>query len=113
MYIAALQLVMGGVLCAAPVYENASAVCSNTDVRDLAVLGYEYLGYAYGNVALFDEYSRLSVTLQYHRENDSLHTNLTLQVMIAEKLLMDACEYYVESDLVMNSLLWESSGASH
>ena len=63
--------------------------------------------------ALFDEYSRLSVTLQYHRENDSLHTNLTLLVMIAEKLLMDSCEYYVESDLVMNSLLWESSGASH
>ena len=52
MCIAALQLVMVGVLCAAPVYENASAVCSNTDVRDLAVLGYEYLGYAYGNVAV-------------------------------------------------------------
>ena len=56
--------------------------------------------------ALFDEYSRLSVTLQYHRENDSLHTNLTLQVMIAEKLLTDACEYYV-------LVLLETSVVSH
>ena len=63
--------------------------------------------------ALFDEYSRLSVTLQYHRENGSLHTNLTLLVLIAEKLLTDACEYYVESDLVMSSFLWESSVVSH
>ena len=46
---AALLLVMVGVDCSAPVHENTSAVCSNTDI---AVLGYEYLGYAYGNVAV-------------------------------------------------------------
>ena len=45
--------------------------------------------------ALFDEYSRLSVTLENHRENDSLQTNLTLLVMIAEKLLIDSCEHSV------------------
>ena len=50
---AALLLVMVGVDCrSAPVHENTSAVCSNTDIRDLAVLGYEYLGHAYGNVAV-------------------------------------------------------------
>ena len=44
---------------------------------------------------LFDEYSRLSVTLQNHGENDSLHTDLTLLVLIAEKILTDYCEYAV------------------
>ena len=47
--------------------------------------------------ALFDEYSRLSVTLENHRENDSLQTNLTLLVMIAEKLLIDSCEHNIVS----------------
>ena len=49
----------------------------------------------YNVCAALSEYSRLSVTLQYQRENDSLHTNLTLLVMIAEKLLIDTCEYTV------------------
>ena len=44
---------------------------------------------------LFDEYSRLSVTLQNHGENDSLHTDLTLLVLVAEKILTDYCEYAV------------------
>ena len=50
---AALLLVTVGVVCrSAPVCETSPAICSNTDIRDLAVLGYEYLGYAYGNVAV-------------------------------------------------------------
>ena len=40
---------------------------------------------------LFSEYSRLSVTLENHEGNDSLHTNLTLLVMIAKKVLVDTC----------------------
>ena len=46
---------------------------------------------------LFSEYSRLSVTLENHDGNDSLHTNLTLLVMIANKVLVDACEYHAVS----------------
>ena len=44
---------------------------------------------------LFEEYSRLSVTLDNHSDNDSLHTNLTLLVLISEKVLMDSCEFAV------------------
>ena len=45
---------------------------------------------------LFREYSCLSVTLENLKENDSLHTNLTLLAMIAEKLLIDSCVVSVE-----------------
>ena len=44
---------------------------------------------------LFEQYSRLSVTLENHIENDSLHTNLSLLVLIAEKVLIDTCHYTV------------------
>ena len=43
--------------------------------------------------ALFDEYSRLFVTLENHNENDSISTNLTL--LISEKVLKDSCKYTV------------------
>ncbi|CAI8014709.1 hypothetical protein GBAR_LOCUS9185, partial [Geodia barretti] len=56
----------------------------------------------YNVCAALSEYSRLSVTLQYQRENDSLHTNLTLLVMIAEKLLIDTCEYTAEASSSIN-----------
>ena len=46
---------------------------------------------------LFSEYSRLSVTLQNYEGNDSLHTNLTLLVMIAKKVLVDTCKVSVYS----------------
>ena len=42
--------------------------------------------------ALFNEYSRLSVTLENLSENDSLSTNLTLLVLISEKILKDSCK---------------------
>ena len=45
--------------------------------------------------ALFDGYSRLSVTLENLSENDSLSTNLTLLVLISEKILKDSCKYTV------------------
>ena len=45
---------------------------------------------------LFREYSRLSVTLENLKENDSLQTNLTLLVKIAKKLLIDSCVVSVE-----------------
>ena len=46
---------------------------------------------------LFEEYSQLAVTLDNHFDNDSLHTNLTLLVLISEKVLMDSCEFAVSS----------------
>ena len=46
---------------------------------------------------LFEEYSRLAVTVDNHFDNDSLHTNLTLLVLISEKVLMDSCEFAVSS----------------
>ena len=45
--------------------------------------------------ALFNEYSRFSVTLENHSENDSLSINLTLLVLISEKILKDSCKYTV------------------
>ena len=48
---------------------------------------------------LFEEYSRLAVTLDNHFDNDSLHTNLTLLVLISKKVLMDSCEFAVSSYL--------------
>ena len=45
--------------------------------------------------ALFNKYSRLSVTLENHSENDSLSTNFTLLVLISEKILKDSCKYTV------------------
>ena len=45
--------------------------------------------------ALFNEYSRLSVTKENLSENDSLSTNLALLVLISEKVLKDSCDYTV------------------
>ena len=41
--------------------------------------------------ALFNEYSRLSVTKENLSDNDSLSTNLALLVLISEKILKDSC----------------------
>ena len=44
---------------------------------------------------LFEQYSRLLVILENNIEDDSLHTNLSLLVLIAEKVLIDTCHYTV------------------
>ena len=44
---------------------------------------------------LFEEYSRLSVTLENLSENDSLHTNLSLLVLVTRKVLIDFCKLKV------------------
>ena len=54
---------------------------------------------------LFSEYSRLSVTLENHEGNDSLHTNLTLLVMIAKKVLVDTCKVSVYSCLLVDKAI--------
>ena len=44
---------------------------------------------------IFEEYSRLSVTLENLPQNDSLHTNLSLLVLVTRRVLIDFCKFKV------------------
>ena len=46
---------------------------------------------------LFEEYSRLHVTLENLPNSDSWHPNLSLLVLVAEKVLISSCAYHVSS----------------
>ena len=46
---------------------------------------------------LFEEYSQFSITYDnFLKENDSLSSNLSVLVLVAEKLLIDSCQYAMQ-----------------